>query len=343
MKNEKRYIIIYWFLYFLLISLIEAGPLHFYFESFSSNLITLPLKIVFALIVTEWMMPAFLLKKQTITFLVLYFLLLALSGVIMRLADNYLVLAYILTHWKSEPVLSTPPLLYAIIKLQFALAIPMAIKLFLHWIETQNRSIEITNQKMQAELNFLRSQLHPHFMFNALNSLYSKVLTKSEEAPAMVLKISSLLRFSVYDANTKSISLAKEVEYLENYIDLQRIRFQDSVDISFIVHGNLNEKTIEPFLIMPFIENGFKYCQGSEDSAAWVTIQLTVDGDWLTLTVDNSKGKANGLVQNEGLVSGGIGQANVRTRLNLLYHDKYTLKFEDGEDNYFVYLKLKIS
>lgn len=340
MKKERRYIIIYWLCFFVLISLIESGPQHDYYHAFAANLVSLPLKIIFVTIITDVVAPALFFKKKTVTFLVVYFLLLVLASIGIRIVDNYIILNHILTDWKKLPLLDPAPFLYGIIKLQFALAIPFTIKLFLNWMDTQNRNIEISNQKILTELNFLRSQFHPHFMFNALNSLYSKILTRSEQSADMVLKISSLLRFSLYEATGKSVQLSKEIQYLADYMDLQQVRFQDNVDISFVVEGDPRDLSIEPFLIMPLIENSFKFCQGDKNTPAWVSIHMLIEDNWLRVKIENSKGaETTGRESN----SGGIGQANVRKRLDLLYGGNFDLKIADTEDHYFVALKLKLN
>jgi two-component system, LytTR family, sensor kinase len=340
MKNERRYIIIYWLCFFVLISLIESGPQHDYYHAFAANFVSLPLKIIFVSIITDLVAPALFFKNKTTPFLIVYFLLLILASIGIRVVDNYIILDHILTDWQKLPLLDPAPFLYSAIKLQFALAIPFAIKLFLNWMDTQKRNIEISNQKVLTELNFLRSQFHPHFMFNALNSLYSKILSRSEQSADMVLKISSLLRFSLYEATVNSVSLSKEIQYLADYMDLQQVRFQDNVDISFTVEGDPGKLCIEPFLVMPLIENSFKFCQGDENSPAWVSIHIIIEDNWLRVKIENSKGiLTTGRERN----SGGIGQANVKKRLELLYNGNYDLKIADEEDHYFVALKIKLN
>lgn len=340
MKNESRYLVIYWVSYYILISLIESGPQQAYYDAFAANLVSLPVKIIFVVVVTDFLAPRLLFKKHTPLFLILYFSLLIVFAILIRIADNYIILEFILTHWNKLPLLDPPPFLYSVIKLQFALAIPLAMKLFLNWMATEYRNTEISNQKTLTELNFLRSQFHPHFMFNALNSLYSKILTRSNESADMVLKISSLLRFSLYEA-TGAVPLAREIQYLEDYMDLQKVRFEDKVDISFVIDGEPGNMTIEPFLILPLIENSFKFCQGNESDPAWVSIRISIQENWLRVTIENSKGMATGV--KERTHSGGIGQANVRKRLELLYTGNYEFKIVDDNDHYLVTLKLRLA
>ena len=333
-KLETRYHTLYWLLYYLLISLVEAGPQQYYFDAFSSNLISLPFKFAFVWITIGPLMNRYLMTKKTVVFLLFYLPLLVAFAIVLRLLDNYVILEFILTHWTKEPVFSTPPLLYNIIKLQFVAAVPVTIKLINHWIESERRNSDLQRQHTEAELAFLRGQIHPHFLFNALNSLYSKIITNSSVAAEMVLKISALLRMSLYEHSQMAIPVTKELEYLSNYIDLQRIRFQESIDISYSVYGEPVGK-IEPFLILPLVENSFKYCQPNRDGQAWVTIQIGIDESSVTVKIDNS-------IQQEKfteVTEGGLGQHNVKRRLALLFQERHTFRYEHDEENYYVYLK----
>src|SRR5688572_6042571 len=151
MKNERRYIIIYWLCFFVLISLIESGPQHDYYHAFAANFVSLPLKIIFVTVITDLVAPVLFFKNKTIIFLIVYLLLLIVAAIGIRAVDNYIILDHILTDWQKLPLLDPAPFLYSVIKLQFALAIPFAIKLFLNWMDTQNRNIEISNQKILTE------------------------------------------------------------------------------------------------------------------------------------------------------------------------------------------------
>jgi LytS/YehU family sensor histidine kinase len=217
------------------------------------------------------------------------------------------------------------------------------MKLFSYWLKEEQKAHAIREEKSQAELNFLRNQFHPHFIFNALNSLYSKILSKSEQSADIVLKISSLLRFSIYDINARAVALEKEISYLKDYIALQRIRFDKRLDLSFTIEGSPENKIIEPFIIIPFIENSFKYCMGEHSAMGWITISISIADDWITLKVENSKDDSIDYTRSSPPgSSNGVGLDNVKRRLQLLYPDDHTLKITNTEDSYFVFLKFKL-
>ncbi|MFD2245314.1 sensor histidine kinase [Pontibacter ruber] len=339
--GKRNWYILYWAGYVLLFSLAQGFAARDISTAFYNELFSLLPKVVFVLLVMEWLMEAMFFKNKIGSFLLIYTCFLLLFAFIQRLIDNHIIISYFLTNWTKEPLLSTAPYLYNVIKLQFVVTVPFSIKLFYYWAKEKNKAQTIEAEKMQAELHSLRNQFHPHFMFNVLNSLYSRILAKSDDAGDMLLQISSLLRFSVYEANDKIISLEKEIRYISNYIALQQMRFDHRLELSFTVAGEVENRMIEPFLLLPFIENSFKHCMNDEGESGWITIYISVKEDWLTLKVENSipqkKAIADAL---EG--QSGFGIVNVKKRLALLYPETHFLQVSEQEDSYFISLKIKL-
>ena len=288
-------------------------------------------------------MPLLFFKKRKALFIFTYLFSILFFAFIQRLIDNYIVIAYNLTEWKSEPLLSAPVYLYNVIKLQFIVTIPLAIKLVYYLAEEKNRVQSILSEKLQTELFSLRNQFHPHFLFNVLNSLYSKILSKSDDSADIVLKISDFLRYSVYDVNTKNISLTKEIEYLKNYISLQQLRFDNRLELSFSTSGIMENQFIEPFLILPFIENSFKYSLDDVNSQAWITISITASEEWLVIKIENSLPPVFAKNKDAENQYSGIGIANVKRRLELLYPNQHILTIKNEVDSFFVSLKIKLN
>lgn len=341
--SKKSIYVFYWAGYVLLFSLIQGYSARDFLTAFYNELFGIVPKIFFVLIIVEWLMDKLLFRKRIALFIGIYIILLFLFAFIQRMIDNYIILAYFLTNWIKEPLFNTPPFLYNVIKLQFIVTIPFSIKLFYYWSKEQNRVQVIQSEKMQAELQSLRNQFHPHFMFNVLNSLYAKILSKSDDAADMVLNISSLLRFSVYEVNDKMVSLEKEIKHLSNYISLQQMRFDNRLQLSFSVTGIIKDEFIEPFILLPFIENSFKYCMNDELAGGWVTIFISITEDWLTLKIENSlPKKIDTDKQHLFTANKGQGLINVKRRLELLYPDNHLLKITEAEDSFFVSLKIKL-
>lgn len=202
------------------------------------------------------------------------------------------------------------------------------------WYKQDRRRKEMEKEKLLSELSFLKSQVNPHFLFNSLNGIYALAIKKSDKTPEALLQLSNLLRHMLYDADQKMVSLKKEVDYLKNYIQLQRLRLSDDVKINFDVSGDLSAKMIEPMLFIPFVENAFKH--GVDSEGADIKIKLSVKGRHLTFEVINRVSKAKSKD-----ASSGIGLANVKKRLDLHYGDDYVL--HQGESQGFFKVDLHLN
>ncbi|GAA4276374.1 hypothetical protein GCM10022259_10980 [Aquimarina mytili] len=195
-------------------------------------------------------------------------------------------------------------------------------------------SKETDAQRTKTELQFLKAQLNPHFLFNSLNSVYSLVRTKSNNASEAVLTLSELMRYMLYEANQEIVPLIKETEYIKNYVALQRLRLSNSEDVRLSIKGEYEKKKIYPLLLISFIENAFKYgtdFKGVTD----IEIKIRVNQNKLTFNVNNIIG-----VYRKNIDSSGVGLTNIKNRLELLYPDLHTLEIKEENDRYIVDLTL---
>lgn len=213
----------------------------------------------------------------------------------------------------------------------------LLIRLAIGWFESQRLKIELINQNQISELTLLRSQVNPHFLFNTLNNIYSLVYKKSDDAPAALMKLSSIMRYMLYDANTDSVLLEKELDYLNSFIELQKLRLKhkDFVDLKII--GNIKEKTISPMLLIPFVENAFKHGSKNVQSPG-IKITLTVMEKGIEFEVINHIKK--GLQINKDK-EGGIGLQNIKRRLELLYPGQHNILINKDENIFYVKLIIK--
>jgi two-component system LytT family sensor kinase len=218
----------------------------------------------------------------------------------------------------------------------FIFGISASYCFFSEYQKNQQAQRETENERLKSELSFLRSQISPHFMFNLMNSLVSLNRKKSNLVEPVLLKMSDLLRYMLYEKDDKQISLENEVKYLENYIDLQKIRFGDYVEIDFLVQKSLHSKNIEPMLLIPFVENAFKHGVGLVESPT-IKIDLQTTANQLSFRVSN-KFSSDKKESKDG--ASGIGLANVRRRLELLYPNQYVLNVEEKDNFYITDLKL---
>jgi two-component system LytT family sensor kinase len=208
------------------------------------------------------------------------------------------------------------------------------------WLRIQRERKELQTKTMQSELRFLKSQINPHFLFNTLNNLYALTLKKSDKAPEIVIKLSEMMRYMLYECNEKQVALEKEVNYLRNYLDLESLRQGKDVEISFEVKGDIKEQQIAPLLFITFLENSFKHGLSHHINHGFVHILLTVERKHLEFTIENSKPEH--LQQPERRRVGGIGLVNVRRRLNLLYPGQHDLHISESPHSYAVTLSLEL-
>jgi two-component system, LytTR family, sensor histidine kinase AlgZ len=207
------------------------------------------------------------------------------------------------------------------------------------WFELEAKKKEIENEKLVAELRFLKAQINPHFLFNTLNNLYSLAFMNSPNTTVVIDKLSQMMRYMMYDSNHAKVSLDKEIEYMHNYISLEKLRLNNEVPIAFKINGNTEGVQIVPLILITFLENAFKHGVSNNAKDAWVNITLDLSENKCIYTVENSKLSEKDEKTNE---KSGIGLQNVQRRLELSYPNKHELKVEDNEKHYLVHLKLDL-
>ena len=206
-----------------------------------------------------------------------------------------------------------------------------------YWFAAEERKKEIEFEKTTAELSFLKSQINPHFLFNTLNNIYTLSILKPDQASDAILKLADLMRYVFTDPTLKEVPMEEELNYLEKFIALQKIRLTKNVVVDFQVFGDPGDKKIAPLLLLPFIENAFKYGV-STHLPSRIQIHLFFKDDQLVLQTKNSIFDQS----NEHIISTGIGLTNVERRLQLLYPDLHWLKIEAKDDTFYVDLQILI-
>lgn len=217
-------------------------------------------------------------------------------------------------------------------------AYALLIKFAIDWFDSQKLKAELVSQTQISELVLLRSQVNPHFLFNTLNNIYSLVCKKSPDAPEAIMKLSSIMRYMLYDANTDKVLLEKEIEYLCSFIDLQKLRLHKTDFVEFHIEGEVGNKIITPMLLLPFVENAFKHGNKLVPSPG-ILIHLAVAPHQLLFEIVNHLKKTVG-GQKDNI--GGVGLQNIKRRLEILYPGTYTLKTTIENDLFKVKLSIQI-
>lgn len=202
----------------------------------------------------------------------------------------------------------------------------------------EREATEFRSEKLEAELKFLKSQINPHFLFNALNNIYTLTVIKSDQAPDNLLKLSCMLRYMLYDCKADRVPLGKEIEYLRHFIDLNLLKDSRGLNVSVSLDESRPALSIAPMLLIPFVENAFKHSKIEDRAHGWIRIELQTAAGHIQYTVENSVPETTHTKDQ----SGGIGLKNVRRQLELLYPDQHELIIEPGTDTFRVRLKLLV-
>ena len=302
-----------------------------YKVSFLNALFYLPGHMFTVYVLLYFLVPKYLIRRKYLYFFV---------GLILTVAccTTYAWGVQLTLDARSNPGNFTMTTGRAILPFFHVGGIAISIKLLSYWYEQKQQTIEAEQQRTNAELQLLKSQLHPHFLFNTLNNLYSHVLDQSPKAPEIVLKLSDLLRFMIYESSD-DIALGKEITLIEHYVALEKLRYGDRLDLSLVISGDTAGHRIAPLLLLPFLENAFKHGASRQVDQCWISLNLSIDGDVMNFKLVNS-------VDNEpepgGGKTGGLGLQNVQRRLELLYNGRYNLQMLMEDQVYVVNLELNL-
>jgi sensor histidine kinase YesM len=217
----------------------------------------------------------------------------------------------------------------------------MSIKLTKSWIQSKQHQQLLEKEKLETELNFLRYQFNPHFLFNTINSIFFLIHKNPDMASASLAKFSELLRYQLYDCNDERIALTSEIAYLENFVGLEKLRQNSNLQLTLEIDPrNDNQSAIAPFMLMTFVENAFKHVSRHSDQSNWITIHLQHTGSRLDFLISNS---VSSFGTGELIKYSGIGLKNVQRRLDLLYPGQHQLDIQNDGESFRVRLQLQLS
>lgn len=312
-----------------------------------NNLSFLPIHILYFYTVSYYL-PRFLFNKQYFIFFSLLLLcVFILIPLLTRLMDIIVVEPKLDAYLKSkgynrwdkvvgtfwERLTNTDAYLSAFKGANLVVWVAIAIRLFKLWYERHHAAL-------QAELDFLKGQIHPHFLFNTLNNLYALTLNNSPKSPNIVMGLSEILRYMLYECNVESVALKKDVEVLESYILIEKIRYEERLDLSFTKAGDISKHQIAPLLLLPLVENAFKHGVSEKVGEAWVNIDLSVKDNLLKFKVANSKAEKVDTTASKHY--GKIGLENVRKRLHIIYPKGHQLKIFNEEEMFVAILEINL-
>jgi two-component system, LytTR family, sensor kinase len=292
------------------------------------------LLILIAYLNLQYFLPRYLLKKRYIAYFTAVILSVIGYLILQSLFDYYLY-GYVVGPLRNSRLIETLP--YNFLSTLWYIGLMLALKLSLDWYGQQLLLQKITVEKLHAEVDFLRAQVNPHFLFNVLNNLYALTLKRSELAPDVVLKLSEMMEYMLYDSVDEKVLLEKEVTYLKNYIELEQLRLSGESVIQLNMNASFDGQEIAPLLLLPLVENAFKHGLSTPSKNGWLKVKIGLHQSTLSVVIENAKAPV--LVSKS---KGGIGLGNLQKRLELLYPSRHHLELEDKKDSFLVKLVIEL-
>lgn len=283
------------------------------------------------------LLPKLMLRHSFITYLAGLFAMITLLTPFITLFNIWIVA---IPSTESPAWLKLPH--FHFVNLLIITALSSLIRIPLDWLKMQKEKNELITRNIETELQSLKNQINPHFLFNTLNNLYALTLKKSDQAPEVVLKLSDMMRYMLYECNEKEVLIEKEFRYIRNYIELEKLRYTANTKIEFSIDDRLLEKQIAPLLLIPFVENSFKHGSQSSIEESYIRIYAELQGEELCFRVINSKPQ---MIPGQAIQKkqGGVGLTNVIRRLRLIYPEKHRLQIEDMPDLFSVRLTIQLN
>jgi LytS/YehU family sensor histidine kinase len=285
--------------------------------------------VVTATIINYILLPRFFYPKKIKTFLVLLLLLLCATVVVEEFVLEQIFYPHTRGHYFHllTTIAEVMPVILLLVAGKFA------------WDATVNqRKVESMNRMMiESQLEQLKQQINPHFLFNNLNNLYAYAIENSPKTPEIILELSALLRYMLYDCKEQSVGLQKEIDHIRSFIKISELQLEGKGDVVF--NSNVQEdRSIAPLILIVFIENAFKHSQASQSEDIRISIHIELKGDVLTMHCENTYG----MQSNQPNTEGGIGLQNAIARLNLLYPEAHKLDIQDDNGIYRVELSINL-
>ncbi len=339
----------FWVIALLVMTLLYSIYIKSFWASLHFSIYFWMIQVAYFYTVAYWVIPCTLLKKRYASFVFLAFLCGFTAILLFRLVEIFYADLYVYQFlsklnqsitWEKiqgsfwEQLTRFSAFMNALEQTNVVVWFALAIKLFKLYWERREAAVE-------AELNFLKSQIHPHFLFNTLNSLYALTLNGSSQAPSVVIGLSQILRYILYECNTPTVKLSKELDIIERYISLERLRNDNNLDIHLGITGDVADQEIAPLLLLPLVENAFKHGIEEAVEPGWINMQLIVTGAYFSFKISNAKPK--NVSAKTAVPKGNIGLANIRKRLQLMYPNDHQLRIYDEEvDVFAVIMEIKL-
>lgn len=340
--------ILFWLVCILVITSTYRPGLPGYGVAFTAVLMVMPVHIFYFYALAYWAIPRYLYSGRYIRLLLAFLLCGLTAALLFRVLEITVIVPYLFGILSAlDPAFTwakhegsfwqqlgrTGDIVNAFEQSNLVVWILIAFRFFTLWHERRQVAL-------QAELNFLKGQVHPHFLFNTLNNLYALTLEQSVQAPHIVLGLSNILRYMLYECSSESVPLKRDIEIIESYVSLEKIRYEGRLDLNMDITGAVHGHRIAPLLMLPLVENAFKHGTGELLGDAWINIDLQVTGHKLKFKISNSRPETRPDDAEQHF--GHIGLTNLRKRLDLLYPAAHHLQLLEEEELFVAILELEL-
>ncbi len=326
----------FWLIYLTMLAIVFKSKVGTYLEAFSAATFSMISHATLVYIHLFFLLPFFYDRKAYGQYV--FWLLVTLVGLaFFRVGIIWPMAKYVFPWLETfmDPSYSVAVIFNGI----FVLLIAIPLRLVRNTLKKEELEIALKNQQLEAELKFLRTQVNPHFLFNSWNNIYSLAFTQSTKTPDMILRLSDMMSYMLYDCKSEKVNLSKEIDYLQNYIALQQLKKDGEYQIEFEVIGIKDGIMISPMLFIPFFENAFKHGNLEDVQNGWLKSEIKIEANHkIYFHISNS---FNPLYRSP--LKGGVGLENVKERLELLYPNKHHLNIRKNESFYEVDLNFQAS
>ncbi|MCJ0743580.1 sensor histidine kinase [Pedobacter montanisoli] len=341
--------LLFWGVCTTILTFLFAVGLPGYFLALKLVLMLLPVHILYYYTVDTLLIPKYLFKRKFLALALSFIVVCAFYTCLYRLIEIFFADPYLYAQmkplnpafkWKKiegsfqQQFFNGQYMIHALEQSNSIIWGALLIKFIRMWYERKQMALH-------SELNFLKAQIHPHFLFNTLNNLYALTLDNSPSSPEVVLGLSQILRYMLYECKSDYVPLKRDVEIIKNYITLEKLRHGDRLDLNFKIDGEINQQQIAPLLMIPLIENAFKHGASEMMEGAWINMVLEVNPNSIKFKVSN--GKPIEQHENQRVHFGKIGLENVKKRLELIYPETHQFTTYNEEDMYVAILEITLN
>ena len=295
------------------------------------------LNMIISYTIVYYLVPRFFMKKKYALFatgLLLLFIIVLMLAIINAIINKQMTVAIGMTATKTSfkasaiRILGNPPLICGVL---------LSLKKIKEWYLKQNENKILARENANAELQLLKAQIHPHFLFNTLNNIYFFILSEPVKAEDLVEKLENLLNYMINECNVPAVPLDKEINMINDYFELEKVRYGDRLDVELNITGDFDNKTIAPLLMIPFIENSFKHGTSKMLRDPWIKLFIQADEEMLHFTLANNKPAGTTPDKKDG-----IGLSNVKKRLAILHPEKHYLTIEPTENTFTINMQIPV-